>query len=103
MTRAESTPPDMLRRNDVTPRIKKTKPDFKTTMVKADFFPRKNRQYIVTIFDKPSFTPGGSIGIGGIIYSTAVSAMDSANKRLRSVRLCVSVLCGFFMVISFGE
>jgi hypothetical protein len=81
ITKAESRPPERLMRNAVMPLIKNTKPDLRKTMVNADFRPKKKRQYIVTILDSPSFTPGGNIGVGGMRYSTYVSTNENANKR----------------------
>ena len=81
ITTIESKPPEKLKRLARNPRVKKTKMDLKIAKQTAYFLLKKNTEYITTIFERPSFTPGGKNGIGGkklsIIESTTIIASIS--------------------------
>lgn len=100
---------------DVGARVSNTKNDFKTAIVKAFLAPKKNKQYMVTIFESPIFTPIGKNGKGGNIDSAkervSANANKSPNKQISEVLLFFGInltflsimLVEFIFVVSFTD
>lgn len=74
----ESNPPDKLIAAPIGLR-NKTNRAFSAAKMQASRFPKKNKQYIMTILDKPSLIPG--IGINNERpASTKLSTIDNENS-----------------------
>ena len=97
ITITEKTPPARLKSPAIGPLLKKTKTDFKMDIKSALFAFMKNRQYIVTIFDNPSFIPGGIEGRAGISPSTKLKT----HARHKSIPMLVIFLTSIFSVFPF--
>lgn len=89
----DKSPPEKLNIEAVAPLIINTNKDFNIMMINASFGFVKNKQYITAILAKPSFTPGGNNGIGGIMPSTIDNTTAQAkNIDRNTMRLTRSFL-----------
>ncbi len=84
--RTDKIPPEKLKMPAEKPLVSATNTDFNEEIPKALFVSIKKMQYIVTMFESPSFTPGGSVGSGGIIFSIKLKTI----ARHKSIALPVS-------------
>ena len=89
----ENIPPVKLNIPATNPLVISTNDAFNITMVKADDFPIKNKQYITTIFARPNLIPGTGIGIVGKKFSS----IDKINAKAKSI----DVRTSFFVLLIF--
>ena len=83
----EAIPPDKLSANATKPIVINEKNDLRSARKKALFFVVKKREYIMTVFESPSFTPGGRNGNEGSI----LSKIDKTIIRLKSIAVIVII------------
>ena len=97
--RIEKIPPDRLKEKATKPMVTNEKSDFKKISKKAFFLVVKKREYIITVFERPSFTPGGKKGKEGSILSKT----DNTIIRLRSNAVIVRFFVRFIIIHLLGN
>jgi len=82
----DAMPPPKLNKEAVKPLVRKTKSDLKQARRTVCLFCIKNMEYIITIFESPSFTPTGRKGNTGkrlsIIESTIINESISPHNAM---------------------
>jgi len=88
------TPPERLIIIAVAPLVIPANRPFITAMQRAGIKPTCEAAYMVIIFERPNFAPGGISGIGGNISSTAESVRASAanNPLNATLRVLFDIL-----------